>query len=261
MRTAFEASFAGALLDPDQPIPGGLAAYNAPVPTRRYAVYRNNVVAGLVQALKRRFPAVEKIVGEEFFAAMARAFVAQRPPRTPLLATYGDEFAAFIAAFEPARELAYLADIARLEAARTRAYHAADAVPVDAGRFAALDAGAIDGVRIAMHPAVEIVRSQYPIVTIWAMNAGERELAAIEDWRGEDALVARPALAVEVRALPPGGAAFLLALAQDRPLGEAAEVAHADDSMFDLTFSLAGLMSWGLVRDIVVAQTHADGPP
>jgi Putative DNA-binding domain len=261
MRAPFEASFAGALLDPKQPVPGGLTAYNAPVATRRYAVYRNNVVAGLVQALKRRFPAVERIVGAEFFAAMARAFVVRHLPRTPLLATYGDEFAAFIAAFEPARELAYLADIARLEAARTRAYHAADAVPLDASRFAALDAGAIEGVRIAMHPAVEIVRSQYPIVTIWAMNAGERELAAIEDWRGEDALVARPGLEVEVRALPPGGAAFLLALAEGRPLGEAVEVAHADESMFDLTPNLAGLISWGLVRDIVVAQTGRDGPP
>ena len=70
---------------------------------------------------------------------MARAFVAATPPRTPVLTTYGDEFAEFIAAFEPARELAYLADVARLEAARTHAYHAADAVPVDAEPFAALD--------------------------------------------------------------------------------------------------------------------------
>jgi len=254
MPIPFEASFAGALLDPNRGIPGGLTAYNAPVPARRYAVYRNNVVAGLVQALRRRFPAVEKIVGEEFFAAMARAFVVQRPPRTPLLATYGDEFAAFIAAFEPARELAYLADVARLEAARTRVYHAADAVPVDASRFAALDAGTIEGVRIAIHPAVEIVRSQYPIVTIWAMNAGERELAAIEDWRGEDALVARPRLEVEVRALPPGGAAFLLALAEGRPLGHAVEIAYADDSMFDPTSNLAALIGGGLARDIVVAE-------
>ena len=34
--------------------------------------------------------------------------------------------------------------------------------------------------------------------------------------------MARPQLEVEVRALPPGGAAFLLALAAGSPLGEAA---------------------------------------
>ena len=44
------------------------------------------------------------------------------------------------------------------------------------------------------------------------MNSGERELAPIENWHGEDALVARPHLDVNVRLLPPGGAAFLLAL-------------------------------------------------
>jgi len=73
MPAPFETSFAQALLDADRPIPYGITAHNAAVPARRFAVYRNNVVAGLVKALKSRFAVVEKIVGEEFFAAMARA--------------------------------------------------------------------------------------------------------------------------------------------------------------------------------------------
>jgi hypothetical protein len=259
MLEPFEASFAGALFDAERPIPRGITAHNAAIPTRRFAVYRNNVVAGLVKALKSRFPAIEGIVGEEFFAAMARAFVAERPPRSPVLAMYGDGFATFIAAFEPARELTYLADVARLEAARTRAYHAADATPVDAGRFAALDPHTIGGIRIEMHPSAEIVRSRYPIVTIWAMNSGEQELAPIENWRSEDALVVRPYLDVEVRTLPPGGAAFLLALAGGRLFDEATEVALVDDSNFDLTSNLAGLIGSGLVRDIVLPEQEKHG--
>src|SRR3977135_795157 len=192
MPASFETSFAEALLDADRPIPYGITAHNAAVSARRFAVYRTNVVAGLVKALKSRFPVVEKIVGEEFFAAMARVFVKEQPPRSPLLATYGDNFPAFIAGFEPARELPYLADVARLEAARTRSYHAADAKPVGADHFAALDTDAVRGIRIDMHPSSEIVRSPYPIVSIWAMNSGEQELAPIQDWRGEDALVSRP---------------------------------------------------------------------
>ena len=138
MPVPFETSFAQALLDGERPIPDGVTAHNAADPTRRFAVYRNNVVAGLVRALKDRFPVVERIVGEEFFGAMARVFVVERPPRSPLLATYGDDFAAFIAAFEPARELVYVAAVARLEAARTRAYHAADATPLDADNVVAV---------------------------------------------------------------------------------------------------------------------------
>jgi hypothetical protein len=261
MPVLFEKLFARALLDSEQPIPGGITAHNAATPTRRFAVYRNNVVAGLVGALKSRFPVIEKIVGEEFFGAMARAFVVERPPRTPLLATYGDEFAAFIAAFEPARELAYLADVARLEAARTRAYHAADVTPVDASQFAALDPDAVGRIRIDLHPSTEIVRSPHPIVTIWAMNSGEQELAPIENWDCEDALVVRPHLDVEVRMLPPGSAAFLLALAGGHSLGEAAEATLVDCPKFDLTHNFAGLIGSGLVRKIVLPEPNEYGLP
>ena len=248
MLAPFEASFAQALLDPERPLPDGIS------PARRFSVYRNNVVAGLVKALASRFPAVKRIVGEEFFTAMARAFVVARPPRSAVLASYGEEFADFIAAFEPARDLAYLADVARIEAARTRAYHAADATPVGAGEFAALDVDAVAGLRLTLHPSAEIIRSAHPIVTIWAMNSGERALSPIDDWCGEDALVARPSLDVEVRLLPQGGAAFLLALAEKRTLGEAADVALAECSEFDLTGNLAGLIGWGLVRNIIPSE-------
>ncbi len=261
MLALFETSFADALLDADRPIPCGITAHNATVPARRFAVYRNNVVVGSVKALKSRFPVVEKIVGEEFFAAMAQVFVMKRPPRSPLLANYGDDFPAFIAAFEPARELPYLADVARLEAARTRSYHAADAAPIDACLLATLDTCDVGSIRVDMHPSVGIVRSPYPIVAIWAMNSGEQELATIQNWRGEDALVARPYLEVEVRALPPGGAAFLLALAGGRVLGDAAEAALADDPNFDLTGNIAGLIGSGLVRDIVLPEPKSCQKP
>jgi hypothetical protein len=254
MLAPFETFFADALLNADQPIPCGITAHNAAVPARRFAVYRNNVVAGLVNALGSRFPVVEKIVGKEFFAAMARVFVIEQPPRSPLLFAYGDEFPAFVADFEPARELHYLADVARLEAARTRAYHAADATPIDASRFAMLDGRDVEDIRIELHPSVGIVRSPHPMVRIWAMNSGEQELAPIEDWCGEDALIARPFLEVDVRALPPGGAAFLAALAAGRRLREAIEAALADDPNFEPTGNIAGLIGSGLVRDIVLPE-------
>ena len=251
MLASFETSFAEALLNTDRPVPFGITAHNATIPARRFGVYRNNVMLGLVNALRNRFPVVEKIVGEEFFVAMARIFVTEQPPRSPVLATFGDSFPAFVAAFEPARELPYLADVAQLEAARTRAYHADDATPLGADHFAMLGSQAAGDIRIEMHPSTEIVRSSFPIVTIWAMNSGEQELTAIENWRGEDALVARPCLEVQVRTLPQGGAAFLLTLAAGRPLGEAATAALEDNPEFDLAGNLAGLIGSGLVRDII----------
>jgi hypothetical protein len=88
-------------------------------------------------------------------------------------------------------------------------------------------------------------------VTIWAMNCGEQELAPIEDWRSEDALVVRPHLDVEVRLLPPGGATFLLALCSGHTISEAAQAAFGDHSEFDLSRSLAELISSGAVVEII----------
>ena len=82
--------------------------------------------------------------------------------------------------------------------------------------------------RFTLHPSCEIVASDYPIVTIWAMNSGEMDLAPIKDWHGEDALVSRPRLDVEVRCLPPGAKTFLQSLAAGQPLGTAAAAALAD---------------------------------
>lgn len=240
-------NFSKALLDPDKSVPEALTSHTARVPEKRFAVYRNNVVVGLINALAARFPATQRIVGEEFFRAMARVYVRANPPRSPLLMEYGNGFADFIAQFEPAAELAYLADVARLEAARTRAYHAADAAPIDPKILQSMDESELGNLGIEPHPAAEIVRSKHPVVTIWAMNSGERELGPIDDWTAEDALVVRPQLEVFVRALTPGGAAFLSALFGGARLGDAVEAAQGEHEEFDLVANLAGLISSGAV--------------
>jgi hypothetical protein len=256
----FQSAFANALLDLERPPPPGVGAAGEADPRRRFAVHRNNMVAGLVKTLAARFPAVVKIVGTEFFDVMARAFVLAHPPRSPLLACYGDAFPDFIDAFAPVREVAYLADVARIEAARTSAYHAADAAPLGADAFAALAIEAASTLRLELHPSVAIIRSPHPIVTIWAMNSGGRPLAPIENWCGEDALVARPHLEVEVHLLPPGGAEFLLALAAGLPLGEAAQHALDARPQFNLTDNVAGLIGCGLASRIITTAPNANGP-
>ncbi len=246
----FQGAFATALLDPDLPPPPGVVSHLSTSPRGRFAVYRNNVMVALVGALEARFPATRRIVGEAFFAAMARVFVAANPPRSPLMMVYGDDFPPFIESFEPAADVPYLADIARLEATRTRAYHAADAEPLSRDVLAgALSVGA-ENLGFTLHPSFEIVTSLFPIVTIWAMNAGEAEVAPIEDWSGEDALVLRPGLDALVTCLPRGGAGFLEALQRGTPLGAAVETAHATTPGFDIAENLVILLGAGLVVEV-----------
>ncbi|MGH6796695.1 MAG: HvfC/BufC family peptide modification chaperone, partial [Methylocella sp.] len=138
----WQSDFARALRDPDMALPHGVRSHNSDAPDERFAIYRNNVMVGLASALEARFPATRKIAGEDFFKSAAKLFAATEPPRSPLMMFYGDEFPAFLADFEPAREVPYLAGVARLEAARTRACHAADARPLTPAALAgaALDA-------------------------------------------------------------------------------------------------------------------------
>jgi len=243
-----------ALLDPEAAIPDNITSHTAQRPSKRFAVYRNNVVASLINALRTKFPATERIVGEDFFIAMARIFLMAHPPHSKILHTYGDDFGDFIATFEPAAELPYLANVAHLEAARTRAYHAADAEPLTAAAFEDVAPESIGALRFTLHPSAQIVCACHPIVTIWSMNAGECPLGPVDDTQPEDALVIRPHLDVIVRTLPPGGAAFLHALMRGWRLDEAATHAACDDERFDLTANIAGLIASGAVIAFTFAE-------
>lgn len=246
--------FAAGLMEPDSALPEGLKSWNSPQPKARYDVYRNNVMVSLRRSLASRFPAAERIVGEGFFAAMADIFIREHPPRSPLLFLYGDDFPDFAAAFPPAQSVAFLADVMRLETARGRAYHAADIAPLDPARLAVVGPDDLAAVRFTLHPSATVLRSAFPLVTIWAMNAGEAPVAPISDWTSEDALVTRPHLTVEVLCLPPGGAVFLDALAADGSLADAAEAAAAAHPDFDLTATLACALRGGAFSSIQTKQ-------
>jgi hypothetical protein len=99
--TDVQAEFAAALLDPAAAAPGDVADPQGNPAPRRFAVYRNNVAVGLVNAVGGVFPAVKRIVGDEFFNAMALAYVRAEPPTSPVLLQYGQGFANFIAGFAP----------------------------------------------------------------------------------------------------------------------------------------------------------------
>jgi hypothetical protein len=239
-------AFAGAVLDPEAAVPAPLSRKAGASPCRRFGVYRNNVYASLIDALAGRFPVVARLVGEAFFRAMARVYVEREPPRSAVLIRYGASFPDFVSDFAPAASVPYLADMASLEWAWHAAYHAPDAAPLPLAEIAGAVDRAEDAV-LTLHPSLSIVRSLYPIVSIFELNtqAGDVQPTRLEG--GEDALVVRPRLDVELRRLPAGGASFLLALKQGQTIGEARAAALAQASGFDLQANLAGLIASGAI--------------
>jgi hypothetical protein len=249
-----QADFATALLDPARTPPPGLQAWNGAAVDARFAVHRNNVVVSLVQALADSFPVVQRLVGDEFFAAMAGVFVRAHPPRTPVLADYGDGVADWLARFEPAAALPYLPDMARLERARVRAFHAADVAALDPqaiGQRLAPSAGLAQA-RIVLHPAVSTIVSDWAVVSLWFAHqqAGDDAVAGVDPGVPECALVLREGDDVLVVPVARADAVFVRALQAAQPLAAAIEAAMLDAggaAPFELASALSLLIRHGAI--------------
>ncbi|WP_460711591.1 HvfC/BufC N-terminal domain-containing protein [Lysobacter terrae] len=239
-------AFSRALLDPDRDVPAGLVGPDGAPSARRFAVYRNNVVLGLVDALKSAFPATCRIVGDEFFVAMARVHATQTPPDSPVMLDYGRHFADFLADFAPVDGLPYLPDVARLERAWVEAYHAPEADPLLLARLAEIDHGRLPQTRLHLHPSLRVVRSEYPIVTIWCMNIEDQASGSVDlGAGGQNALVVRPEASVEIRTVSHSGAVFVETLQRGATLAEASAAAIEANRDIDLTELFADLFSIG----------------
>ena len=247
-----QASFAQALLNPDLACPDGLSSWNASNPATRFAVYRNNVMVSLIDALADTYPVVQALVGQDFFRAMARVFAQANPPRSPVLAYYGQDFAAFISSFAPAACVPYLADVARLEMARVLAYHAADALPIEPQTLQAVltNPQQLASARLVLHPSVQTMTSPYAVLSIWAAHQGKDTPSDFDPTPAQSVLVFRQNLAVDMLELRNGTAHFVHALATGHSLLAAAELAARYDPDFDLTHTLALLLRLQLVTHI-----------
>jgi hypothetical protein len=252
---AFQGAFAAALLNPEPRIPPLVSRSDDADATRRFGIYRNNVNASLSGALASRFPVIERLVGADFFRAMALLFIERHPPRSPVLSAYGAGFPDFLDRFEPVASLPYLSDIARLEWARAAAYHAADDHSVDIARLSSIPPERLHDVRLTFHASARVIASNYPIISIWRTNTHDDAVREIgPDLPGEAALVSRPALDVLVTPLPRGAARLFTRLAHGDTLGAAAQVATEDDPELELSDALALLFGAGAV-------IHVEGGP
>lgn len=255
------AVFAAALRDPLQPVPSGLKVRSGADVAQRFSVHRNNRMASLVEALASSFAVVQMLVGEAFFQASARAFIRQHPPTSPVLADFGERFADFLAEFPPALELPYLADVARLEWLRQCALYAADACPLPEADLRAL---IVQPERLAqhrwyLHPALGVLTSPYPVVSIWAAHQHADEDQVRHAMRSihlgdggnsgaEAALVLRSTdgWSAEVVPVSVAQARLVEVLREQGSLAQAVQAALGADPELDVSATLALLWSRGV---------------
>ena len=248
-----QTAFASALLDPAQPCPGELQAWNGSDPNQRFAVYRNNIVVSLIDALAATFPVCQQLVGEIFFRAMARVFVVAQPPRSQILTFYGREFPAFIETFTPAASVPYLADVARLEMLRLDAFHSADVESLGAEEIAGVlsDPNRLPGLRIDVRPSVAVLQSRFAVFSLWAAHQqAVPELAGVDPLQSQTALVVRAGLEVQCMEVAAATGVFIDRLIRGAELSQAEQYAKASEPGFDLIAALTLLLRWQIITTL-----------
>lgn len=237
--------FAAALRDPARAAPDGLVGPDGEQSVKRFSVYRNNVMVGLSEALRANFPCVARLVGDEFFVAMARVFVAMKPPASPMLLHYGAEFPDFVESFSPAASVPYLADVARIERAATEAYHTRDELSLAPAALATVPLDKSPSLRLRLHPSLRMVRSQFPAFTIWKMNTRDGTPGPVDLSENQDTMILRSDADVDVRNVSPGCYEFVVALGTGLMLSQAMANTLAVDAHFELSENLREMIQMG----------------
>jgi hypothetical protein len=264
---AFQEGFAAALLVSEtsaaNPV-AGRAEIARLAAQPGFAVYRNTVLKGCVDALQANYPAVSRLVGDAWFRAAAAVHARAELPRQPMLLDYGSGFATFLAEFEPAVALPYLACVARLDRYWTEAHIARDEPPTAAADVARLDATSLARTVLRPHASARWAWfDEQPIVSIWQRNRQAASGAADEDaampglaWHGEGVLIVRPHAVVEWIPLDKSDCAFLDACAAGGTLADAAAAALAANAHADLAALMARTLAAGAFGSLAISPDN-----
>lgn len=244
-----QAGFAAAIADARHA--GGIASFFREPPPHleaRLAVYRGNVCGNWAKALANAYPITRKIVGAEFFEAMAREYARSHPSASGDLNRYGAHLARFVGAFPHTADLPYLPDVARMEWLSHLAWYARDPEPLDIAALGSVAESEYPSLRFRLAPACALLESEWPLGRIWEIHQDDYCGAfQIDLHSGPDRiLVHRPCWRAEVLSLDAGDFAFLRSLSQGGCLGTALE-AGAREPGFDPSAALGRWIGAGVV--------------
>lgn len=207
----------------------------------RLAIYRNNFLISLGDALKANFPVTLQLVGRDFFEQAARRFVLDRPPRRPCLFEYGEAFPDYLRGLPQLAALPYVAEMAKFELARIAAYNAPAEHRLSAAELAGLSPDELEALPVRLARHVRIVAVEAPILDLWkAHQRPEPEVAGLAMARRPRALlVCRPERSLVARELEPAVGQFLSATGSGTRLGLIAAQPGADPAALGATIAMA----------------------
>jgi hypothetical protein len=168
------------ILDPGAVETGALdasdtLAHDADTARIRLGAYTDGYPARLEEALAEAFPALRRVLGDEIFHGMVERYVPAAPAGIYNLNDVGAPLPAWLASDQVARAVPLAPDLARLELAVQRAFHATLLPPFDATPLASWGPEEWDGAIVRFQAGVALVRSAWPIHDVWQARTQPRD--------------------------------------------------------------------------------------
>ncbi|MBC3452659.1 putative DNA-binding domain-containing protein [Pseudomonas mosselii] len=241
----FQNAFTDALYQRPAPELAALTAQSA------FAVYRNTVLAGCVEALRANFSSVETLVGQQWMHDAAAEYARQSPPCDVRMIRYGAAFPAFLEALQPVHGLCYLADVARLDFAWCEAFSADDDPWLRLADLAGMTASDLEHSQLSPRSGVRWHWfDQHPVYSLWQHGRDGRPWPEDQPWVAEGALLSGDREGVVHQPLSLGGCIFLDACAAGYPLDKASQLAlHAQPNL-DFSDLLGRLLNARALRPL-----------
>ncbi|MEK7661826.1 MAG: DNA-binding domain-containing protein [Pseudomonadota bacterium] len=118
----------------------------------RIDIFANNRKFGHLDLLASIYPTTKQLLGEDFFDAIAKDFIAGTAQASGNRHEYGGDFARFLASHSRLEKMQYVGEVAAIEWMHFGANLADDAAAITIGEIAAkMEAGEVFG--LALHPS------------------------------------------------------------------------------------------------------------
>ncbi|TFW29589.1 MNIO family bufferin maturase [Massilia horti] len=253
---AVQQAFGDALFDSRRNA-GVLDRLTAGQGSARLAIYRGNLSANWERALGEAYPVIHQLVGDEFFAGLARAYGKANPAQDPDLNRFGDRFAQFLAGFEHVAAFPYLPDMAQLEWSLHLAHYATDASGLDRSAFAHVSPAMLEGARLKLRPGCRIHASRWAVVQLWLAHQPDGPAFPDQMQAESHALVLRTGWQASVVPLTRAAHAMLSKLAAGQAFGAALDAALALEEDFDIGEHLNRWLVLGVFIEIALKEKVA----
>ena len=209
-----QVDFMHALLDEEPSRAAPLIAAGRVPAQHALGIYANNARTNFIESLNSSFPAIRRLVGEEYFLQTARGFHRSHPSLSGDLQPAGTHFAGYLAQLHGADEYRYLGEVARLEWLIQETLLSADHAPLDLAKLSEVAPAAYHDLRFQLHPSARLFRSEFPCVRIWEANVRSEAEPELIDLGGgsDDVLLVRSSGELKFHRLNDGEHRFLQSL-------------------------------------------------